>query len=327
MPKSFSRMAMPSGVRCARSRTRVTIVVVCVWRGSSVAVTGSPPGRRRSRWLLLAQVGADHVGVALHLLGQAGRDGCAEVDDHHPVGEVHHEAHVVLDEDHGHAQLVADVEDEPGHVLGLLDVHPGDGLVEEQELGLHRERAAQLDALLDAVGQQADGALAVGLDLEEVDDLLDGRAVGQLLLERPADERQRAEHPVAHVGVAAEHEVVEHGQVGEQLDVLERARHAQAGDLVRLLADQVVAVEGHAAFLRLVDARQHVEDRGLAGAIGADDREELALADLEADAVDRGDAREPQHDVADVDDRRAVAGVDGRFRGGAGHDSHRLRRL
>ena len=126
---------------------------------------------------LLAEVGADDVGVPLHLVGRAGGDRGAEVDDHHPVGEVHHQAHVVLDHDDRDVQLVADVEDVAGGVLGLLEVHAGHRLVEQQQLGLHGEGPAQLDALLHAVGQQADGQRAPLLELEEVDDLLDDAAV------------------------------------------------------------------------------------------------------------------------------------------------------
>ena len=123
--------------------------------------------------VLLAEVGADHVRVALHLGRGAGGDRRSEVDDEHAVGEVHHQAHVVLDHDHRHVQLVPDVEDVPRHVLGLLDVHAGDRLVEQQQLGLHRERAAQLDALLHPVRQQPDRVAAPLREFEEVDDLLD----------------------------------------------------------------------------------------------------------------------------------------------------------
>ena len=117
--------------------------------------------------------------------GGAGGDRDPEVHHHHPVGEVHHQAHVVLDHDHRDVQLVADVEDVAGGVLGLLEVHAGHRLVEQQQLGLHRQRPAELDALLDAVRQQAHGLLAPLLDLEEVDDLLDDRAVGELLPAAP----------------------------------------------------------------------------------------------------------------------------------------------
>ena len=91
----------------------------------------------------------------------------------------------------GMPQLVADVEDEAGHVLGLLEVHAGDRLVEQQQLGLHGQRPAELDPLLHAVGQQADREPAPLLELEEVDDVLDRGAVGELLAPGPAEPERR----------------------------------------------------------------------------------------------------------------------------------------
>ena len=105
----------------------------------------------------------------------------AEVEHQHALGDVHDQAHVVLDEDHGDPELLADVEDEPGHVLGLLEVHAGDRLVEEQQLGIHGQRPAELDALLEPVRQQRHRVLAPLLDLEEVDDVLDLATVLDLL--------------------------------------------------------------------------------------------------------------------------------------------------
>ncbi len=117
------------------------------------ALTAAPLPRRRR--LRCAEVGADHLGIGAHLLGRAGGDHLAEVEHHHPVGEVHHHAHVVLDQRDGEPPLVAEVEDEAGHVLLLLGVHARHRLVEQEQLGVERQRAAELDALLQAVGEGA----------------------------------------------------------------------------------------------------------------------------------------------------------------------------
>ena len=58
---------------------------------------------------------------------------------------------------------------------------------------LHRQRAAKVDALLQAVGQRAHRGLADVLDLEEVDDLLDLLAVGDLLAQRRAEPQRLLE--------------------------------------------------------------------------------------------------------------------------------------
>src|SRR5207248_8294096 len=92
------------------------------------------------------------------------------------------------------AELVVHVEHEATHVLLLLEIHAGHRLVEQQELGLGGERAAELDALLQAVGQLADRDLADVLDLEEIDDALDHLAVLELLaLGRAEPQRLRSE--------------------------------------------------------------------------------------------------------------------------------------
>ncbi len=192
--------------------------------------------------------------MVLDVLGRAEGERPAEVHGEDAVGEVHDQAHVVLDQDHREVQLGTDVEDEPGHVLGLLDVHAGHRLVEQQQLGLHRQGAAELDALLDAIRQHPDQLLAVALDLEEVDDVLDDAAVVELDPLCPAAVEDARQHPVLEVEVAAQHEVVEDGEVVEQLDVLEHPGDAATGHLVGRAAEQVGAEEPDAPVLRAVDA-------------------------------------------------------------------------
>jgi hypothetical protein len=137
--------------------------------------------------------------------------------------------------------------------------------------------------------------------------------VADLLAPGPAQPQQGRPDPVADVHVAAQQQVVEHGQVLEQLDVLEGAGDAGAGDAVGLDPDQVAAGEADAALLGPVEAGQAVEQGGLAGPVGADDGQQLVRADLEGDRAQGADAGEAEVEVLDLED-------------GAGHDSHRLRR-
>src|SRR6185295_12955492 len=69
------------------------------------------------------EVGADHLGVVAHVAGRAVADLAAVVEYHHAVGDVHHDAHVVLDQHDRGSELVVDIEHEAAHVLLLLDVH------------------------------------------------------------------------------------------------------------------------------------------------------------------------------------------------------------
>ena len=79
---------------------------------------------------------------------------------------------------------------------------PADRLVEQQQLRLHGQRAAELDALLHAVGQQADRQPAPRLQLEEVDDVLDPRPVRDLLAAGPAEPGDGGQRAVARCGGA-----------------------------------------------------------------------------------------------------------------------------
>ena len=53
-----------------------------------------------------------------------------------------------------------------------------------------------------------------------------------------------------------------------------------------------VAVEQDAAFARLLEARQHAQQRGLAAARGAEQREEFAFVDVERQPLDGDNAAE-----------------------------------
>ena len=156
------------------------------------------------------------------------------------------------------------------HVLLLLDVHAGHRLVEQQDRRFGGERAAELDALLQPVGQARHRRLADVLDLEELDDLLDRCAVLGLLAPGTGQLQRDFQKAGVHAQVAAGHDVVEHRHALEQRDVLEGARDAAArrravGAHVR----QPFAAKGDAAFLRHVDAVDDVEHRALAGAVRA----------------------------------------------------------
>jgi hypothetical protein len=175
-------------------------------------------------------------------------------------------------------------------------------LVEQQDRRLHAQRAAELDALLDAVGQAADDPLAHRLDLQQVDDLLDELAVSDLLPTRRAEVDERCRHPVLHVHMAPQHEVVEHRHVLEQLDVLKRTRDAEPGDPTRPRPRQLVGaravVQHDRPLLRSVQAAGAVEQARLARAVGPDHSMDLALADVQRDVLERPHPAEGDADLA-----------------------------
>ena len=96
----------------------------------------------------------------------------------------------------------------------------------------------------------------------------------------------------------------------EQLDVLERARDAEARHRARRQRGDVLAAKADAA-LALVDAADAVEDAGLAGAVGADQREQLAGLDGERQPVQHGEAAEAQGQVLDLQLSHTTSGCGG----------------
>ena len=115
-------------------------------------------------------------------------------------------------------------------------------------------------------------------------------------------QRQRdsvGEKPPVGAAMAADHDVLPHRQRSEQREVLERAADAERGDAMDRVARQRAPFEGDRALVEAVEARETVEQRGLAGAIGPDQPADLAARDVEADLIEREHAAEPHGDAFD----------------------------
>ena len=67
--------------------------------------------------------------------------------------------------------------------------------------------------------------------------------------------------------------------------------------------DDVLAVEQDAAFARRLEAGEHAQQRGLAAAGGAEQREEFALRNIEGKRLDRGDGAEALADRLEAHQR------------------------
>ena len=150
--------------------------------------------------------------------------------------------------------------------------------------------ARQRDPLLLPAGQlhrATAGELAQADHLEHVERALTGLARRHLLGPQP------------------ERHVVEHGHVGEQRVLLEhRVDVALVGRHVR----HVGTLEHDLATGRLLEAGDHLQQRGLAAARWPEEREELAPRDREVGPLDRDEVPElltdpVQHDHVVVQDR------------------------
>ena len=187
----------------------------------------------------------------------------------------------MLDQHHRGAELVVDIQNKAAHVLFFFDVHARHGLIEQQHLGFERQRAAQIDALLQAIGQLPHGGFAVRLDFQKVDDLLDIRPVLHFFALGRADAQGLQQYIAFDAQVAPGHDVVEHAHALEQGQVLKGARNAHLGHLAAVHVVKGLAPKSNGALLGRVHAIDAIEHRAFARSVGANDGADFVLAHIE----------------------------------------------
>ena len=204
----------------------------------------------------------------------------AVAHDGDAVGDALELIHAVRDVDDADAGLL-ELADEDEQIVDLRVGQDGGRLVENEQLRvLMGQRLCDLDHLLLGDRERLDDGLRIKVEMQ-----LFKQSLRHGVLLRLVDER-------AFHRLAADKDVFRHGQVLHEVQLLvddadaERLRVARAVDL-DLLAKKL----DRAAVAR-VDAGQHLHERRFAGAVFADERHDLALADLELRIVQRVDARE-----------------------------------
>src|SRR5262249_43820585 len=117
--------------------------------------------------------------------------------------------------------------------------------------------------------------------------------------------------PVGQGEVQADQEIVSHRLVADQRDVLKGAANAEGGDAMHRQSDDVAAFVHDLAARRWPDeAGDAVEQRGLAGPVGADDAEDRLRIDVEGNRIEGVYAAETHRDVLKAKNR---------WGGGRGH--------
>ena len=200
------------------------------------------------------------------------------------LGQRDDHLHDVLDDDERDAGAV----DLPHQLDGRADLGRGEaghGLVEQQHLGLGGERAGDLEPLAPGRAEALGRRIGDGAEADVIDHLARLVAGG------------------GGAGIAqegADHHVVQHRHGLERQRHLEGAGDAEARALLRRQAGDVPALEMHGAGGRTEIAGQAVEEGRLAGAVGPDQPEHLALLDGDGGVVDGLEGAEGLGDVARV---------------------------
>src|SRR5882762_465639 len=231
--------------------------------------------RERRRGMVVDLVGAAHL-LDLSFVHQ---------DD--AVGDLQRLFLVVGDEDGGDVQVVMQPAQPPPQVLAHLGVERAERFVQEQDLGLHGQRAGERDALALAPRELRRVAVREPVELDQTQQVVHPRV--DLFARRPRPARP---HP------QAKGHVLEHRHLPEERVVLEAEAHlALAGSASRGL----LAVDEDFTGIGRGQATDDAQQRGLPAAARTEQRHQLALADLERDPVQGDEAAEALADVAKPD--------------------------
>ncbi len=205
----------------------------------------------------------------------------------------------MFDQQHRDVALVADAADQVAQDVHFLVVEAAGRLVEQQDLGFRRQRAAEFDALLGPERKPRDLAIVDAMQIEIGQDLVDLRVERALLAAHPRQLQRVADHVAVGAAMPADADVVAHRQAREQRHVLEGASDADLGDLRGLTAENAHAFHQNVALARLIEPAQTIEQRRLACAVRTDQAKDLTLLHLERHAIQRHDAAE--HDAETLD--------------------------
>src|SRR5437762_522109 len=211
----------------------------------------------------------------------------------------------MLHDEHAQVEPFTHPADQVREPFALAVVGAGGRLVEQQQRGVRDERPAQLDQLLEAEGQRGYHAVAMAREAKELEHFVRTRRRAGFVRADPAQAQAITDRASAHHRVLADQQVPQCRHAATELNVLERARDAEADDLVRPRAGDVAILETDGPALGLVEPADAVEDRGLPRSVRSDEPDDLAGVDREVDAVDGDESSDADREAGDLQERSA----------------------
>ena len=129
----------------------------------------------------------------------------------------------------------------------------------------------------------------------------------RVLTSASACARDPRPQPIARRDLDGDAQILAHRELGKDLGDLKGARDAAPDAPRRQQIRDVLAVEQDAAGGRGQKSADQIEEGGLAGAVGADHRAQLAGLDGHRDVVDGDQAAEVARDVLDLEQAHGAA--------------------
>ena len=218
-----------------------------------------------------AQVHPTHVGIGQQRIRSPLREHAAFIEDIRAVANAQGLADVVVGNQHSDAAVLQVAHD----ALDLADrnrVDAGERFVEQHQARLGGQRAGDLDAAALAAGQARADLVGDVVDLQFVEQ------VGQLALAAG----------LVEVGAQLQHQphVVGDAELAEHRRLLRQVADAVLGARVHRFGGDVLAVEDDLAGIGRDQADDHVEARGLAGAVRAEQADDFAGVERQAEVAD-----------------------------------------
>ena len=152
-------------------------------------------------------------------------------------------------------------------------------LVQDEDAAFPAQRLGDRHELALREAERSDGPVRVGIEVELREHIM--RLPAHL---RAIDHGQRAEPPHRQV---AERDVLGNRQRRHQPQLLRDGDDAGGDGVARAGEMPLLSVHANNAVVGTVHAAENADQRGLAGAVLADDGVDLAEADVEVDAVER----------------------------------------
>ncbi len=216
-------------------------------------------------------------------------------EEQHAIADVLDFVHVVRGPEDPAGAVFGDGADRATQVLRGRGIERGGRLVEQQQRRLVQHRLGERDARLLAGRQHAAFRVAEAAQIEAVEHRVDARADVADVVEQP-----------------------EQGQVLQDRKVARQRRvdrrEVRALERAGAVAREIDAFDRDRARARLEHAQDHVDRRRLAGAVRAEQADDLVAAHRERDAVDRDGRGIALRKVANGED-----GLGGRRGIGRGH--------
>ena len=174
-------------------------------------------------------------------------------------------------------------------LLGLARIHARRWFIQEQKVRISGQGPGDLQTPLLTKGNRRGRKVTPMAETDKLQGLFGPLADGALLLQGSEPEKH-AQQPRMRAAMAPDHDVLQHGHLREETNVLEGTADPQDGTLMRFDTIERLTFEHNRALILAIDAGHAVKQRRLPSPIRSDNRMNRARLDAHIHPVDRHQA-------------------------------------